>query len=88
MATSVRRQENKVLWDVNLTRGIQKLVRFYKKRNFVFCEVGPTFRKESIFELKVIRKMSIKSCSHLSCVNVKLFFGHKVDCAANSNILF
>ena len=52
--------------------------------------MGPTFRKESIFELKVIQKMSIKSCSHLYCINVKLFFGHKlkVDFTANSKILF
>ena len=52
--------------------------------------MGPTFRKESISELKVTRKMPIKSCSHLFCINVKLFFGHelKVDFTANSKILF
>ena len=60
MATSVKRQENKVLWDVNLTRGIQKLVRFYPKEILYFVKLGQLLEKKVSLNWKLSEKCLLK----------------------------
>ena len=60
MATSVKRQENKVLWDVNLTRGIQKLDGFYPKEILYLEKWGQLLEKKVSLNWKLSEKCLLK----------------------------